>query len=58
MTLLYTYLPVFQFSEFHQVSVETAPADLLDAVDLPGIPDNPSVKRFIDFGRFLGRLKF
>jgi hypothetical protein len=39
MTLLDTYLPVFQFREFHQVSMQAAPADLLDAVN--------RVKRFI-----------
>jgi hypothetical protein len=38
MTLLDTYLPVFQFRKFHQVSVETAPADLLNALNLPGYP--------------------
>jgi len=47
MTLLDTFLPVFPFNEFHQVLVETAPADLLYAVNLPGILDDPWVKRFI-----------
>ena len=51
MTLLDTYLPVYQFREFHQVSVQTAPADLLDAVNLPGILDDPWVKNLLDFGR-------
>ena len=51
MTLLDTYLPVFQFREFHQVPVQTAPADLLDAVNLPGILVDPWVKNLLDFGR-------
>jgi hypothetical protein len=56
MTLLDTYLPVYQFREFHQVSVQTAPADLLDAVNLPGILDDPWVKRFIRLRETPGRL--
>ena len=56
MTLLDTYLPVYQFREFHQVSVQTAPADLLDAVNLPGILDDPWVKRFIRLRGTPGRL--
>jgi hypothetical protein len=56
MTLLDTYLPVYQFREFHQVSVQTAPVDLLDAVNLPGILDDPWVKRFIRLRETSGRL--
>ena len=56
MTLLETYLPVFQFREFHQVSVEAAPADLLGAVNLPGVLDDPWVKRFIKLRETPGRL--
>jgi len=56
MTLLETYLPVFQFREFHQVSVEAAPADLLDAVNLPGVLDDPWVKRIIKLRETPGRL--
>jgi hypothetical protein len=47
MTLLETYIPVFQFREFHELLVQAAPADLLDAVSLPGIMEDPWVKGFI-----------
>jgi hypothetical protein len=56
MTLLETYIPVFQFREFHQLSVNAAPADLLDAVSFPGIMEDPWVKGFIRLRELPGRL--
>jgi hypothetical protein len=56
MTLLETYVPVFQFREFHQLSVEAAPADLLDAVSRPGIMQDPWVTGFIRLREMPGRL--
>jgi hypothetical protein len=56
MTLLETYIPVFQFREFHELLVQAAPADLLDAVSLPGIMEDPWVKGFIRLRELPGRL--
>jgi hypothetical protein len=56
VTLIDAYLPAYQFREFHQLLVDAAPADLLDAIDLPGIVDDPWVQWFIQLREIPGRL--
>ena len=59
MTLIQAHLPVCQFAERHRLLVTAHPADLLDAVTLPGTIDDAWVKRLISWrelpGRFLSR---
>jgi hypothetical protein len=47
MTLIDAHLPVYQFRELHQLLINAAPGDLLDAVDKPGIVEDPWVQWFI-----------
>jgi hypothetical protein len=47
LTLIDKFLPAYQFSECHELLVDAAPADLLDALNLPGIVDDPWVQRSI-----------
>jgi hypothetical protein len=47
MTLIDAHLPVYQFSDLHQLLINAAPGDLLDAVNTPGIVDDPWVQWFI-----------
>ena len=37
MTLIDAHLPVYQFRELHQLLINAAPDDLLDAVNTPGL---------------------
>jgi len=53
MTLIDTYSPVYQFRELHQ---DAAPGALLDAVNTPGIVDDPWVQWFIRLREAPGRL--
>jgi hypothetical protein len=55
VTLIEKYLPVFQFVESHQLLVDDAPVDLLDAVTLPATIDNPWVSSFIRLRELPGR---
>jgi hypothetical protein len=56
MTLIDAHLPVYQFRELHQLLINAAPGDLLDAVDTPGIVEDPWVQWFIRLREAPGRL--
>ncbi|KAF0812995.1 hypothetical protein IGB42_02391 [Andreprevotia sp. IGB-42] len=60
MSLIDTYLPVFQFRERHSLPVDAPPAALMDAVMQPEITDDPWMQRFIKLrewpSRALGKL--
>ena len=62
MTLIDAHLPVYQFRELHQLLLNAAPGDLLDAVNTPGIVDDPWVQWFIRLreapSRILGSLGY
>lgn len=47
MQLINHYLPVFQFHERHAIVVTASPKQLLDAVLLPNVMDDPWTKKFI-----------
>lgn len=56
MTLIHRYLPVYQFSERHQLLVEASPAALLGAAGSPSTTDDPWVRNFIRLREFPDRL--
>jgi hypothetical protein len=58
MTLIDAHLPVYQFRELHQLLINAAPGDLLDAVDTPGIVEDPWVQWFIRLREAPGRVLF
>ena len=56
MTLIDRYLPVYQFSERHQLLAEATPAALLDAAASPSTTDDPWARSFIRLREFPDRL--
>jgi hypothetical protein len=56
MTLIDAHLPVYRFRELHQLLINAAPGDLLDAVDTPGIVEDPWVQWFIRLREAPGRI--
>ena len=56
MRLIDKYLPVYQFSERHQLLVAATPAALLDAAARPGTSDDPWAHRFIQLRELPDRL--
>ncbi|WP_035058669.1 hypothetical protein [Andreprevotia chitinilytica] len=54
--LIDQYLPVFQFSERHQLLVDASPAALLDAVTLPGTQEDPWVRTAIQLREWPDRV--